>query len=124
MSQILKSFLGVFLVMMLALSGIGILGGFINVLKAQNQYSEMILELEDSNFYAPVIKENFELAEVCGNELNVTLYYPDSRVVTCTSAEQVPDTSEVEMARVELVFYYRIPFLGIEKGNVLSGYAR
>ena len=50
MSQIMKSFLGLFLIMFMVVTSAGVLSGFLSVLSAQNTHAAIISELEDSDF--------------------------------------------------------------------------
>ena len=51
MSQIMKSFMGVFIMLFMSVTSIGILSGFLSVLSVQDLHSCIISELEDSDFY-------------------------------------------------------------------------
>lgn len=47
MSQIIKAFTGIFIVMFMMVSATGILGAFLQTLHAQNLHAAIINELED-----------------------------------------------------------------------------
>mgnify|MGYP001633974479 FL=1 len=63
MSQIMKSFLGLFLIMFMVVTSAGVLSGFLSVLSAQNTHAAIISELEDSDFYPSVVNEFFKKAK-------------------------------------------------------------
>ena len=63
MSQIMKTFLGVYIILLMTLSVMGILGAFLTVLSAQNMHSQIITELENSDFSRQVIRSCFEQAQ-------------------------------------------------------------
>lgn len=123
MSQIMKTFLGTFMIMLLTVTASGILSGFLTVIEAQNIHSQMISELEDSDFYPGVVRSCFESAKSLGDELNITFYMDDNTIRTVSNINGIPDTSSVVKARVELRFLYTIAFFGISQEHVLSGYA-
>ena len=51
MSQIMKTFLGVFLILTMVVTSAGILSSFMEVMAAQNMHAAMVNEIEDSDFY-------------------------------------------------------------------------
>lgn len=125
MSQIMKGFLGVFLVMFLVVSSVGILSAFLTVMDAQDLHARVINEMENSNYSREVISENFEKAENAGYELEVVLYYEDGEQASCTGGEEIPDhPGEISLAQVNLKFPFRVGFFGINDQHTLSGYAR
>ena len=124
MSQILKTFLGLFLILTMVATSAGILSSFLSVMTAQNMPAAMISEMEDSDFYPQVIMDCFNTAQEKGYELSVTVYGMDNSVVTCTRKEDVPTNIEVQMARVELKFDYLLSFFGRDNEHLLDGYAR
>lgn len=123
MSQIMKAFLGIFLIMFMAVTSSGVLSGFLTVVQAQNLHSQIITELEDSDFYRDVARECFESAERQGDVLGITFYMADNTTKTATQAAQIPDSDQIVRARVELKFNYKVAFFGIEQEHILSGYA-
>lgn len=125
MSQIMKTFLGVFMILLMAVTTAGILGAFLCVLSAQNLHSMIICELEDSDYNSSVMAEGFEKTKAAGDELTVVLYHENNTVTTCHNSADIPaDCSDVEMAKVELQFNYNVGFFDINNVHVLSGYAR
>ena len=103
MSQIMKTFLGVFLIMFMVVTSSGVLSGFMTVVEAQNLHAQIINELEDT--------------------LELKLYMTDNSIRTVTDASQIASSDEIEKARVELKFTYAVAFFGIKQEHVLSGYA-
>ena len=119
MSQIMKTFLGVFLIMFMVVTSSGVLSGFMTVVEAQNLHAQIINELEDSS----VAQTCFENASKAGDTLELKLYMTDNSIRTVTDASQITSSDEIEKARVELKFTYAVAFFGIEQEHVLSGYA-
>lgn len=125
MSQIIKAYMGIFLILFLTLTSTGILAAFLAVADAQDMHASMVNELENSSFYPEVIRECFERAEGCGYQLSVTLYQEDYTMAVCTDAGTVPqDTSKVTAARLELTFPLPAGFLGIAGEHTFCAYAR
>ena len=125
MSQVMKGFTGVFLLLLLAVSALGLLGGFLQVFRAQSFHSGVICELEDSDYAPTVIEECLQKGEENGYALKVTVFYKTGGNLILTQKEQVAQiTKEVDMARVELTFGIEFPLFGIESTQILSGYGR
>lgn len=125
MSQIIKAYMGIFLILFLAFTSAGILAAFITVADAQDMHAAMVNELENSSFYPEVLTECFARAEEAGYQLSVTLYQEDYTSAECTGVETVPkDTSKVTSARLKLTFPFRLGFLGISSEHTFCGYAR
>lgn len=123
MSQIMKAFLGVFLIMFMAVTSSGVLSGFLAVIEAQNLHAQIINELEDSDFHSDVARQCFESAAEKKDALSITFYMADNSTHTATGVSGIPDSSDIVKARVELKFNYQVAFFGIDQEHVLSGYA-
>lgn len=122
-SQIMKTFLGVFLIMFMVVTSSGVLSGFMTVVEAQNLHAQIINELEDSDYDSSVAQTCFENASKAGDTLELKLYMTDNSIRTVTDASQITSSDEIEKARVELKFTYAVAFFGIKQEHVLSGYA-
>ena len=123
MSEIMKTFLGVFLIMFMVVTSSGVLSGFMTVVEAQNLHAQIINELEDSDYDSSVAQTCFQNASKAGDTLELKLYMTDNSIMTVTDASQITSSDEIEKARVELKFTYAVAFFGIEQEHVLSGYA-
>lgn len=125
MSQIIKAYTGVFLVLFLMATGVGILGAFLQTMQAQDLHGKIIDELENSDYAVGVLKETYEITENYGLNLEVLLYLENGECLHCGNRMEVPDTLEqVTMAEVAVTYPIRIAFWGIEKEHRLTGYAR
>lgn len=125
MSQIMKAYMGIFLILFLTFSSAGILSGFLTVVQAQDMHADMVNELENSSFYPGVLAECFQKAEHAGYDLSVTLYQEDYTLIQCTDSDMIPDdTSRVELAKVELTFPLQMGFFGVEQNHTFCAYAR
>ena len=125
MSQIIKAFTGVFIVLFIMATGTGILGAFLQTLQAQNLHGKVIDELENSDYSLSVLRENFQIVEEYGAQLEVLLYLEDGSVIVCHNANEVPGSiPAVTMAEVALEYPVRIPFVGLDRSHQLVGYAR
>lgn len=125
MSQIMKTFMGVFLIILMLASIGGVLGAFLDVIAAQNLHSQIICELEDSDFAPEVIKDCFNMASECGDKLTIELYKSNNTTQIYDSVNSVSATGcRVDMAKVELKFDYSVPLFNICSSHVLSGFAR
>ena len=89
MSQIMKTFLGVFLIMFMVVTSSGVLSGFMTVVEAQNLHAQIINELEDSDYDSSVAQSCFENASKAGDILELKLYMTDNSIRTVTDASQI-----------------------------------
>uniref|UniRef100_UPI0040574147 hypothetical protein n=1 Tax=Agathobacter sp. TaxID=2021311 RepID=UPI0040574147 len=125
MSQIMKAFMGIFLILFLMASSASVLGAFLQVLKAQDMHAMVVDELENSDYSQPVLQESFTIAEKSGYDLDITLYQENHETYLCSEKGQIPqNTKDAEMAKVTLTFFFQIPFFAINQGYSISGYAR
>lgn len=125
MSQIIKTFLGIYFILLMAVTSVGILTAYMTVLNAQDLQARIVDELENSHYAVPVIRAEYEEARKAGCALSVTLYYESGRTVAATNASLIPgSTEDVCMARVELTFPFQVACLGIRQEHMLTGYAR
>lgn len=125
MSQIMKAFLGIFIILFMAGTMIGIFSIYLTAIRAQNLQAELLCEMENSAYYRDVICEGFRSAEKNGFSLEVTLYEKDGGTQLCCSSAAVPaDTTNIHMARVTLGFPLELPLLGIREEYSMTGYAR
>jgi hypothetical protein len=125
MSQIMKAFMGVFLTLFMAVTSLGILSAYLEVMNAQDMQAKVVDEIENSDFSPLVMRECFEKCDNSGYSLVITLFCDDQVLCTMHGTGEVPDSVEgVQVAKVEMKFTFRVPFLGIEKEHTFSGYAR
>ena len=107
MSQIIKVFTGVFMVMLLITTSAGVLGAFGQMIRAQNTHAAMIDELENSNYAKSVIEACFETAQEEKYHLQLTFYSADERIATCVSQEELPESlEEVHLVEVRKKTYF------------------
>ena len=125
MSQIMKSFTGLFLILLMGALSAGLLTVFLTVQRAQNVHAAMINEIEDSDFYPGVLRECYEQAESLDASLVITLYSESRGALLCESASQIPaDTEDVSGARVVLEYPFQVAWFSLSGTRSLSGYAR
>ena len=125
MSQIMKAFTGIFMVMFMMTAAVGILGAFFQTLYAQNLHASIVDEMENSDYASPVIEACFRSALKSGYELEVTLYSDYEGVNKCHGIEEVPsDTSHITMAEVVLSYPIKIAFFELNMEQKIYGYAR
>lgn len=125
MSQIMKAFTGIFMVLFITATSMGVLGAFLQVTKAQNYHAMIIDEIENSDYYVGVCEECYKLAKESNYRLTITFYHENGGYVSCTKSEELPENlSEFTMAKVVLGFDIQIPFLGVKCSQEILGYAR
>ena len=125
MSQIMKVFTGVFLVLLLMTTSAGVLGSFAQIMRAQNTHASMIDELENSNYASSVMQACFQAAEKENYQLQLSLYLENGDVMICTHKEEIRELkSKIRMAEVVLNYTIEFAFFEIKVDQQLFGYAR
>lgn len=125
MSQVIKGYLGVFLVLLLMMSSIGILSAFMIVVNAQDLHANIVDKLENSACANTVIEECFDKAKQAGYGLSVCLFYEDGTNCQIASEAEIPANSgESAYARVELEFPLQVGFFQVDQDHRISGYVR
>ena len=89
MSQILKTFLGLFLILTMVATSAGILSSFLSVMTAQNMHAAMISEMEDSDFYPQVIMDCFNFLYLSINLIIVLTVQPLASTVVQSKTSKV-----------------------------------
>ena len=59
MSQIIKAFMGVFLTLFMAVTAMGILAAYMEVMNAQDMQARIVDEIENSDFNTGVVRQCF-----------------------------------------------------------------
>lgn len=72
MSQIMKAFMGVFLTLFMAVTAMGILAAYMEVMNAQDMQARIVDEIENSDFNTGVVRQCFLQSEEAGYQLKVT----------------------------------------------------
>ena len=93
MSQIMKAFMGVFLTLFMAVTAMGILAAYMEVMNAQDMQARIVDELENSDFNAGVMRECFQKCADAGYELSVTVYAEGSAVSVFHTKEGSPGSA-------------------------------
>lgn len=125
MSQVMKAFMGVFMVLFLMTTSTGVLGAFYQILYAQNTHAVMLDELENSDFARSVMVSCFETAEKESYRLQMSLYSSSGDTRICTSKKDIPvNTDDIKMVEVVLFYDIEIAFFEIATEQQLFGYAR
>ena len=125
MSQIIKAFTGIYLLLLLMVSATGVLGAFLQTLHAQNLHSMMIDELENSDYARSILEAAYEEAEKHQYDLCLILYRENEAAIVCEEVAELPeDVRDVFMAEVCLQYEISLTFFDISAQQKLIGYAR
>ena len=125
MSQIMKAFTGIFIVLFMTAVSMGLLGAFLQVSKARSFHAMVIDELENSDYHKGVLEACLVTAEKCNYDMTITLYEAEGGYVVCKSVSDIPtEIDSIDLARVDMGFFSTIPFLGMENAQNISGYGR
>ena len=90
MSQIIKAFMGVFLTLFMAVTAMGILAAYMEVMNAQDMQARIVDEIENSDFNTGVVRQCFLQSEEAGYQLKVTFFNENSTVATVSQVSQIP----------------------------------
>lgn len=122
MQQVIEGMMGVFFLIILVFTGMGIAGALVHASEAQNFKMEVIERLEDCNYESEVIDACFQEAVERGLELSVKLYYSDGNIVTFTqSGISEQNRGIVTSGKVSVRYAFQIPFLHISEQLVTTG---
>ena len=125
MSQIMKAFTGIYMLLLMMVVSAAILGMFLRVLHAQNLHAALIDEMENSNYAVSVLKESFTVAKEAGYQVELTVFRDGKDPLVLKKNSDVPaGLTDVLMAEVTLSYPFTIPFLGIDEQQQIYGYAR
>ncbi|MBQ8624844.1 MAG: hypothetical protein IJ419_01565 [Agathobacter sp.] len=125
MSQIIKAFTGIFIVLFMMCSALGILGVFFQTLQAQDFHALIVNELENSNYAEAVVENAFITSQTYGYELEIRFYQEAGEPVACGDVETIPENLEdVCMAQVTLQYPVEIAFFQVDEQQTIIGYAR
>ncbi|SFG15649.1 hypothetical protein SAMN04487761_10632 [Lachnospiraceae bacterium C7] len=122
MSQVVKAFLGIFMIMLLAVTSVGILTTFLTITNAQDEHARIINEIENSNFYSEVVKECSKNARENGYDADIVVYYDNE--TKGADLQHLNDTKDAKAARVKLSVPVKIGFFDLNYNYKLDGYAR
>lgn len=111
MGQVIKTYLGIFFLLVLGLVGIGVVTAGIQTANARNYHEDMISEIECSNFNDGVIAGCRQQAQEAGYGLTVKTMTYDGQGHTKT-------------AEVILDYEYAIPVLNLVTDHQIRGFAR
>lgn len=120
MNQVIKSFLGVFLIMFLVITSVSIISIFLEVMNAQNEHACIINEIENSYFNSKVIAQCENDARKKGYSVSTKVFYEDLEKIK----QENKDPEDAKIAKVELKFPINIAFWQLKQEYKLEGYAR
>lgn len=123
MSQVFKTFMGVFFLVLLLLTGVGIISAQLDVTAALDYKADIVTELENSNYSPQVINACIEQAVENGYKLEIRTF-TEGGASTIYASANASDTKDVVMAEIILTYPYRMVFLETFLEHQVRGYAR
>lgn len=123
MEQIIKTYLGMFLILLMTVTGIGIVAAEVEVTRAREFKSDVIIELENSNYNVNVLNACIQQAREIGYDLSVTLYGEDGTAVDYEPGDALP-ADGIAFAEVILDYSYRTGPFGSLMQHSIRGYGR
>lgn len=111
MGQIMKTYLGIFFLLVTGMVGIGVVTAGIQAANARNYHADVISEIECSNFNDTVVASCKQQAQEAGYELEVKtmVYNPQEHA---------------RVAEVILHYEYAIPVLNLVTDHQVRGFAK
>lgn len=109
MGQVIKTYLGIFLMMLLMVAGAGVISAEAEICRARNFKTDVVTELENSHFHPSVIAACRQQAADMGYELEIETY---------------GEGQEIEMAEVTLYYTYQIGPFHTKTEHSVQGIAR
>ena len=113
MSTTVKTYIGIFILMLSMFSMAGVMSATIDAENARDFHASVIAEIEDANFAPSVIQACKTQAALAGYELLID----DSSIVR-------DDDGKPTLMEVILKYQYRIDFLGVISTQQIRGFAR
>ncbi len=113
MSTTIKTYVGIFLLLLAVFSMVGVMSACIDANNARDYHASVIAEIEDANFAPSVITACKSQASSAGYEL----------LMDSNSVVKDEDGKPVLM-EVILKYQYRIDFLGVISNQQIRGFAR
>ncbi len=125
MEQIMKVYLAIFLLLLLLFSAGGIFKLYVDVANAQDFTSNLIHEMECSDFDTAIVRDSFSRASELDYTLAMELYQTDGSSMSIEDGGQLPsDLHKVYLARVELTYPLTLSLFDLRKEQSVFGYAR
>lgn len=127
MKDLFGSFVGILLLAVLAITGMSVISAGASRNGADRDLAAYTAQIEDSAFSADTIRDVITQAQARGYGLSLSLYHHDDaggQVTRVASVEDVDDTADVSLARIDLTFNMRFVFLDVSAQHTLTAYAR
>ena len=110
MSQIIKAFMGVFLTLFMAVTAMGILAAYMEVMNAQDMQARIVDEIENSDFNTGVVQQCFLQSEEAGYQLKVTFFNENSTVATVSQVRYHMEWMGLIWQKLKCSFHFRLLF--------------
>lgn len=123
MSQIVKAFSGIFFLLLLLFLGIGIVSAQMDVEKAKDYKSDIVMEIENSNYSVSVLNACIEQAKANGYDIAITVYQENGVANTYAEAN-VTNTKGAYLAEILLTYHYGIGILNTSTEHSIRGFSR
>lgn len=123
MSQIVKAFSGIFFLLLLLFLGIGIVSAQMDVEKAKDYKSDIVMEIENSNYSVSVLNACIEQAKANGYDIAITVYQENGVANTYAEAN-VMNTEGAYLAEILLTYHYGIGILNTSTEHSIRGFSR
>ena len=124
MSQIIKTFLSLFFLLFFVVTGVGCISAGADIEHAKAFKTDVVADLENSNYNADVMNACIQSASNNGYELNIVAYDKSGSTRTYQTGQLASDTQNIYAACVTLKYKYHIGLLNIHSDKEVRGMAR
>ena len=90
MSQIMKAYMALFLLLLMAVSAMGIVTAQMQLIQAENMHKTFMTELAGCNLDSRVMENCFERAKDMGCNLCITFYKAKGKIAQCKEKGDFP----------------------------------
>ena len=125
MSQIVKTFTALMMLLFLMFTTTSMLALMTDSVSAQNLHSAMIEELENSHYAISVMEDCFRVAKDNAYQLEMVIYSRESgKVIACESTQIPQNTEGIYAVEVVLTYSLKSPFFYLNQEQTIAGYGR
>ena len=123
MGQIMKLYTTLFLMLIMAVSAMGIVTAQVRLIQVQNLHKSIVAEVKGSNCDRTVIESCFDRAKNTECSLIITFYEKKGKIEKCADAQRLPEKiAGVEIVKIEVEMPVRFPVFEIYRKEKIVGY--
>ena len=123
MGQIMKLYTALFLMLIMAVSAMGIVTAQVRLIQVQNLHKSIVAEEKGSKCDRTVKQYCFDRAKNTECSLIITFYEKKGKIEKCADAQRLPEKiAGVEIVKIEVEMPVRFPVFEIYRKEKIVGY--